>query len=132
MPSKSTQSTSKKDEAISLHVLSNCYMSIWESLRFWPNLCTQRGGGPHILHYVFLAVLFLLRLLWGVGTAHPQDAGRSCSSDRDCVTTDQTGRTGSCVCKAPLCSLALFICCPIAGTVPHSKLALPILMSFLL
>lgn len=32
--------------------------------------------------------------------AKSKEAGRTCDSDRDCVTTDATGRTGSCRCKA--------------------------------
>jgi len=32
--------------------------------------------------------------------AQSNEMGRSCDSDRDCTTTDQSGRTGECVCKA--------------------------------
>lgn len=32
--------------------------------------------------------------------AKSKEAGRSCDSDRDCTTTDNTGRTGQCRCKA--------------------------------
>jgi len=31
--------------------------------------------------------------------ASSKEAGRSCDSDRDCITTDATGRTGQCRCK---------------------------------
>eukprot|EP00928_Gymnodinium_smaydae_P071051 TRINITY_DN54732_c0_g1_i1.p1 TRINITY_DN54732_c0_g1~~TRINITY_DN54732_c0_g1_i1.p1 ORF type:complete len:800 (-),score=141.63 TRINITY_DN54732_c0_g1_i1:105-2411(-) len=31
--------------------------------------------------------------------ARSKEAGRPCDSDRDCTTTDMTGRTGRCVCK---------------------------------
>jgi hypothetical protein len=31
--------------------------------------------------------------------ARSKEAGRSCDSDRDCLTTDATGRTGRCRCK---------------------------------
>eukprot|EP00403_Amphidinium_massartii_P041511 CAMPEP_0178436192 /NCGR_PEP_ID=MMETSP0689_2-20121128/34314_1 /TAXON_ID=160604 /ORGANISM="Amphidinium massartii, Strain CS-259" /LENGTH=700 /DNA_ID=CAMNT_0020058283 /DNA_START=81 /DNA_END=2179 /DNA_ORIENTATION=+ len=47
--------------------------------------------------------------------AKSKDAGRSCSSDRDCVTTDQTGRTGSCVCKAWWQEDDSKYCLPVAG-----------------
>eukprot|EP00913_Durusdinium_trenchii_P016995 g15980.t1 len=32
--------------------------------------------------------------------AQSKQAGRSCDTDLDCETTDETGRTGSCTCKA--------------------------------
>mmetsp|Transcript_30356 Transcript_30356/g.69856 ORF Transcript_30356/g.69856 Transcript_30356/m.69856 type:complete len:694 (+) Transcript_30356:70-2151(+) len=47
--------------------------------------------------------------------AKSKDAGRSCSSDRDCVTTDLTGRTGDCVCKAWWEEDDSKYCLPVAG-----------------
>ena len=38
-------------------------------------------------------------------------AGRSCDTDLDCETTDATGRTGSCTCKAEKVQQTPAVCC---------------------
>lgn len=38
-------------------------------------------------------------------------AGRSCDTDLDCETTDATGRTGSCTCKAEKIQQTPAVCC---------------------
>eukprot|EP00927_Polykrikos_kofoidii_P054864 TRINITY_DN49214_c0_g1_i1.p1 TRINITY_DN49214_c0_g1~~TRINITY_DN49214_c0_g1_i1.p1 ORF type:complete len:665 (-),score=70.40 TRINITY_DN49214_c0_g1_i1:231-2225(-) len=47
--------------------------------------------------------------------ARSKEAGRSCDNDRRCATTDQTGRTGRCVCKAWWDTDDAKYCEPVAG-----------------
>lgn len=47
--------------------------------------------------------------------AKSKQAGRSCDSDLDCTTTDQTGRTGLCTCKAWWDQGDSKYCAPVAG-----------------
>jgi len=47
--------------------------------------------------------------------AKSKEAGRSCDSDRDCRTTDRSGRTGRCVCKAWWDKDDSKYCEPVAG-----------------
>lgn len=47
--------------------------------------------------------------------AQSKEAGRSCDSDRTCVTTDQTGKTGRCVCKDWWDKDEAKYCEPVAG-----------------
>jgi hypothetical protein len=47
--------------------------------------------------------------------AKSKEAGRSCDSDRGCMTTDHTGRTGRCVCKAWWDEDEAKYCEPVAG-----------------
>eukprot|EP00929_Paragymnodinium_shiwhaense_P007312 TRINITY_DN111233_c0_g1_i1.p1 TRINITY_DN111233_c0_g1~~TRINITY_DN111233_c0_g1_i1.p1 ORF type:complete len:693 (+),score=98.98 TRINITY_DN111233_c0_g1_i1:43-2079(+) len=47
--------------------------------------------------------------------AKSKEAGRSCDSDRGCPTTDRTGRTGNCVCKAWWDKDEAKYCEPVAG-----------------
>ena len=53
-------------------------------------------------------VFWYVALMWSPCCVHSvklvevrsPKAGRSCDTDLDCATTDETGRTGSCTCKA--------------------------------
>mmetsp|Transcript_10548 Transcript_10548/g.18778 ORF Transcript_10548/g.18778 Transcript_10548/m.18778 type:complete len:644 (-) Transcript_10548:54-1985(-) len=47
--------------------------------------------------------------------AKSKEAGRSCDSDRDCITTDETGRRGTCTCKAWWDKDDSKYCKPVAG-----------------
>lgn len=47
--------------------------------------------------------------------AKSKEAGRPCHLDSDCVTTDMTGRPGSCVCKAWWADDESRYCLPVAG-----------------
>jgi hypothetical protein len=47
--------------------------------------------------------------------AKSKEAGRACDTDLDCVTTDQTGRRGQCVCKAWWADDDSKYCLPVAG-----------------
>jgi hypothetical protein len=47
--------------------------------------------------------------------ARSKEAGRTCDSDAGCVTTDHTGRTGRCVCKAWWDEDEAKYCEPVAG-----------------
>merc|ERR1712039_357224 len=47
--------------------------------------------------------------------AKSRNAGGACDSDADCITTDATGRTGSCVCKSWWMDSDSRYCLPVAG-----------------
>jgi len=56
--------------------------------------------------------------------AKSKEAGRSCDSDRQCITTDQTGRTGTCVCKSWWERDEAKYCEPVAGDYRNHQEAL--------
>ncbi|KAF4695006.1 hypothetical protein FOZ60_006129 [Perkinsus olseni] len=53
--------------------------------------------------------------------AKSRRVGRRCDSDRDCTTTDLTGQTGECVCKAWWSSGDSKYCMPVAGDFSNNQ-----------
>jgi len=62
--------------------------------------------------------------------AQSKEAGRDCDSDFDCATTDKSGRTGLCVCKAWWESGDAKYCMPVAGDYENYQAKLRAFASF--